>query len=263
MVRDASIGFYWGASMGLTADERKMYDLLNEIETLNKELSNGFKEYDVLLGWQFLKYAQDKTYEELRNALQIDFDDLSPAKMLPRLSEAKRHLLNFISGNYVVMQNMFLELKELRESNSFDDVVVTWKRKPSTRLIQRLRNRLQHGKLLDETLRYEWRTEHHPNGAGRDVFLSLNDDTWNAILAEATVEEREYFKAINTEPAWSLKRLVEEYWADCKMLFDPIEETFKRVYKNEFDHRQGVMDKVEQVEQALEAIGVSRVVGSQ
>lgn len=249
--------------MALTVEERRMYELLNQVESLNNELAEGFKEYDVLLGWQFLKYAQEKTHEELRNSLQIDFDDPSPKKLMPALSEAKRHLLNFISGNYVVMQNMFEELKGLQESKSFDDIVVAWKRKPSTRLIQRLRNRLQHGKLLDETLRYEWRTEHHPKGVGRDVFLSLKDDTWNAILKDATVEEREYFASINLEPAWSLKRLVEQYWADCKLLFDPIEETFKRVYKNEFDHRQGVMDKVEQVEQNLEAIGVSRVVGNQ
>lgn len=240
--------------MGLTGAERRIYSLMNEIETLNRELSEGFKEYDVLLGWQFLKYYQDKTYEELRNTLRVDFDRSLPKNMLPILSEAKRHLLNFISGNNVVMQNMFLELKELREAKSFDDIVATWKRKPSARLIQRLRNRLQHGKLLSETLRYEVRTEHHPNGAGQDVFLSLSEATWSTILDDATVEEREYFETINLDPAWSLKHLVEQYWTDCRTLFDTIEETFMRFYKNEIDHRQGIANKLQQVEQDLAAI---------
>lgn len=246
----------------LSERERQIFDHLKKIEDLRNQLSHGFKEYNILLDWQFLKYAQGASLKELEAAIQVDYPPSNKAMLLNALFGGRRHLMNFISANYVIMQNLFTELSSLKDSECFNDIVVDWKRKSSSRLIQRCRNRLQHGKMLREALRYEWRTDAHPKGEGQDIFLSLEESTWDALLEDATVEERKYFGSINTEPAWTLKKLVEDYWLESSELFEKVEESFRAIYQKELKTRKNLEDKLEETEKKLENLGVSRALGN-
>lgn len=243
-------------------DSPDFWSKIDEEKNLQERLVNGFKDYDFILDIKSFPATIEWLMQEINN--KENNTEILPGdiKSLANLSTGLSVLYFSMYSTQLSFEDYFYkESAKLRGGQvnpklfhpDFHPIVDHWKKSDPVLIVKAIRNRFQHGRFLKGNLLYSVRTEHHEDGAGKDI--KFTDSTiWTKIDADPKLKEAA--DKIFPNDCDKLKMLSEKYLEQCRKTVRDLCNKFDDVYATEMAERRNLLDKLDGMRDWFEKQGV-------
>lgn len=243
-------------------ETKEIFSKMDRQEELRSRLVLAIPELLTVDQWKtYVRYLKKNQKMLLDTLNSIALQNVSQQSVITTEREARYHLFNFYSCAYCVRQTMYEGKHFSKGSAEFDKLVNDWKGEFIPRIAIAIRNKYQHGSLMEHVLHYEFRTKHHELGEGFAVGYNFEPSTWNKIVDEVQgAEAREHLKTlIATHTVDPISIINSEFIQSCDAVCDKIEELFERVFAEELAKKQALKNEFDEIEKWFEDRGMYSV----
>ncbi len=240
-------------------ETKEIFEKMNKQEELRMKLALAIPEILIVDQWKTYSFYLKKSSELLKQSLDnITAQNLGEAVLITTERDARFHLFNFFSYTYCIRQTMFEGKAFSKGSKEFDALVTDWKNEHIVRIIIAVRNKYQHGSLMEHVLHYEGRTEHHADGPGFTVGYNFEPTTWEKIVKEVQGAEAKVYlkKILEEDKANPVSRIIDEFLQSCDTLTASLDELFEKSFVQELLHKKTMKDEYDTIEKWFEDRGM-------
>lgn len=193
---------------------------------------------DILIVEQWKTYVMflNKCQALLNETLnKIAYQNINAEILVATEKEARFHLFNFYSCAYCIRQTMFEGKHFTKGAKEFEILVTDWKKEAIPRIAIAIRNKYQHGSLMEHILHYEMRTKHDPRGEGFFVGYNFEKGTWDKIGSELDGSGKHHLAEILQEfPNDPIGKINQDFIASCESISAEIQSLFNSAYAEDF-----------------------------
>lgn len=240
-------------------ETKEIFNKMERESELMALLSSAIPELLIVNQWKiyvfFLKKCQTSLNEILDN---IKRHGLTKEYLIASVKESRFYLFNFYAYVYSIRQTMYNGKDFSKGGEEYDRVITDWKKSPIVRIAIGIRNKYQHGSLMEHCLHYEDRTSHHPNGLGSSAWYNFELSTWKKIIDEVEGSEAKHYLRSILKPSVTspITRINDEFITSCDNVSKRIEEIFDRTFIEELKAKKAITDELDILEKWFEKHGL-------
>lgn len=232
-------------------DLKEVFKKMDRQEELMSRLSLAIPEILVIDQWKtyilFLKKCQALLDISLEN---VKKQNITQEVLISSEKEARFHLFNFFSCAYCIRQAMFEGKNFTKGQKELETAVTQWKKEPIPRIVIAIRNKYQHGSLMEHVLRYTVRTKHDPRGESFSVGYNFEASTWEKVFKELQeVNAKNYLQNILDRNLDSpIAAINSEFIDACISISQKTEEIFNSVFKDDLKVMEDLKKEYDEIE---------------
>ncbi len=243
----------------------EVWEKMNQQDHLRMRLQNAIPDMLIIDQWKayilFLKKSLVLLDETLNKIAFQNFSRVEREKaLITTEKEARYHLFNFYSCAYCIRQTMYEGKHFSKGADKFDLLVTEWKKEAIPKIAIAIRNKYQHGSLMEHILTYNFTTKHAPQGEGMSVYYNFESETWDKIKEELNQADKAYldsiFKSYSMNPVAQINK---EFVVSCEGIADKIQNLFNSVYDDDFFQHAEIKKEFDAIEQWFSERGMYSV----
>lgn len=227
----------------------KIFEKIDRQTEIQTQINQTFKEYDYIIQLrEFLVQLKIALNQLNQTIADVKLNDKSDKEStMQAYSEMKFHYFGIFSTQLAFENYIYCESKKLKATDDFHSVIDTWKRRPEVRLVKAIRNRIQHGAMLDGSLRIEMKTRHESQSVL--VFYVLDESIWKRVLKCVDRDTKEFFTNSVKPNKDRLHFLVSRYDESLRSLVELIERQFIQIYSVDLADRQALLGELDKIKE--------------
>ncbi len=238
---------------------RKIFDKIDRQIEIQNQINETFREYDYIIQLReflsHLKLALNGLGQAIRDLGAKGFDQET---MLRAYSEVKFYYFSVFSTQLAFENYLYSLSKKLKSMEDFHAIIDEWKHRPEVKLVKEIRNRIQHGALMDGNLQIEETMKTPSKSRSLVVCYMLDEDIWRKVVACVDRNAKDFFHKFVKPERDSLYFLATKYDESLSSLFDLIHSKFIQIYPSEMAERQTLLNELDGIEKWFKAKGLSR-----
>ncbi len=228
---------------------KEAFDKLDRYEEIRSALLADFAEYDYLIQVEEFVYHLEIALDGLKKAMHGALECLGESEGLKFYRQTKFFYHTIFSTQLSFECFLYESSKTLVDPAGFHQVIDLWKKSEGVSLVKTLRNRIQHGAMLEGCLKVDVRTEHHELGRHESAIYHLDESIWDKTSNELNAQNRSYYEATVKPQEDRLLYLANEYNLLTKNLRENLGKQFQKSYPKQMSQMEALVEESKSIDE--------------